>query len=127
LIVDTSTPYISIYFSIYFVPSNDPRMHCDPFWEKANYLTLQNTVSTRSIVSHTFIFFSSPVIVSKISNVKLFKIRSTQLNSIKCAPLSGRPGDVYPHKNICILARNFLCKGTLHVGFHVQLRIALWY
>ena len=124
--VDTSTPYISPYIlSLQMIP--ECTVISFEFWEKANYLTLQNTVSTRSIVSHTFIFFSSPVIVSKISNVKLFKIRSTQLNSIKCAPLSGRPGDVYPHKNICILARNFLCKGTLHVGFHVQLRIALWY
>jgi hypothetical protein len=124
--VDTSTPYISPYIlSLQMIP--ECTVISFEFWENANYLTLQNTVSTRSIVSHTFIFFSSPVIVSKISNVKLFKIRSTQLNSIKCAPLSGRPGDVYPHKNICILARNFLCKGTLHVGFHVQLRIALWY
>jgi hypothetical protein len=40
LIFDSVYFYSFTYLTpvtIYFVPPNDPRMHCDLFWEKANY------------------------------------------------------------------------------------------
>jgi hypothetical protein len=42
LTVDTRYFYSFTYLTpvtIYFAPPNDPRMHCDPFWEKANWKT----------------------------------------------------------------------------------------